>query len=147
MNTIGRAVVVVAVVAVAFGAWWRLGCLLPSSLSATLSAKAESRQPFSLRDIAEFEWDRVVLLGPYTDRATAERALQIGWPEYALLGLQSSDSFNLIVLAKGSRVVQAQKLMRCLPDFDPGILAKSISRAEANFHFVSRSGCVTIVNP
>lgn len=146
MNPIGRAVIVAAVIAVSFGAWWRLGCFLPSSLSAKLSAKAHAQQPFNLREIAEFEWDRVVLLGPYSDRATAERALRTKWPEYFLVGLESSDSFSLIVFAKGSRIVQAQKLVRCLPDFDPSLFAKSLSRNEVGFQFVSRDGCVTMVH-
>lgn len=126
-------------------AWWRFEYLVPTGFAKRLASASRATQAIDLAQLTEFEWDRVVLLGPYTGQAEAERALGTQWPEYPLLGLESADSFSLIAFVNGSRLARVEKIERCSPDFGPDVLAKPISRAGGRFRFEARAGCVTMV--
>ncbi len=136
------------VIAVGFAlvlAWWRFEYLVPSGLARQLASASRGAQAIDLAQLTDFEWDRVVLLGPYTSHAEAERVLGMPWPEYPLLGLESADSFSLIVFANGARLARVERVDRCGPDFSTNLLARPISRANGRFRFETRNGCAIMV--
>ena len=138
------ALVIAAGIALAL-AWRRFEYLVPSGVAGQLASASRAGQAVDLAQLAKFEWDRVVFLGPYASQADAERALGMPWPEYPLLGLDSADSFSLIAFADGARLARVEKIDRCSPDFSPDLLAWPVSRAGGRFRFEARDGCVTMV--
>jgi hypothetical protein len=140
-----RLAIVIAVGIALALAWWRFEYLVPTGVAKRLASESRGNRAIDLAQLTGFEWDRVVLLGPYTGQAEAERALGIRWPEYPLLGLGASDSFSLIVFADGSRLARVERIERCSPDFSPDLLARPISRAGGRFRFEARAGCMTMV--
>ncbi|MFO1315628.1 MAG: hypothetical protein U1F58_08475 [Burkholderiales bacterium] len=135
----------VAVIAAGAATWWRVAYVDASDVAGKLSAASRSDHAIDLARLTSFEWDRVVFLGPYTDRESAERALGTTWSDYPLLGLESADSFGVIVFLRGSRIAQVEKIDRCHPDFAKEILARPIARAAARFRFEPGKGCTTMV--
>ena len=128
----------------------RFGYLVRSGVGAELEAKARAgpSPKFRLSELTDFEWERVVFLGPYTSQQQADRALGFHWPEYSTYGLFSlevSDTFNMVVFTAAGRVVYAQKTSRCLPDFSQAILAVGISKDEAEFSIQGSGDCLALV--
>ncbi|MFO1304951.1 MAG: hypothetical protein U1F54_14545 [Burkholderiales bacterium] len=125
--------------------WWRFDYVFPSGVAAKLGTAAQPGNSIELAQLTTFEWDRVVFLGPYTDRERAETALQVSWPEFPLFGLESGDSFSLIAFVRGSRITQVERIVRCQPDFDAKMLEMPILKANARFRFVAGDGCTAMV--
>lgn len=134
-----------AVLVVLLGiAWWRFGYALVSSQVEERLAAAPAGTTFSFADVAAPAWDRMVLLGPYTDRASAERAIGSSWPEYGYFGLDASDTFSLVVLLRGGNIAAVEKVPRCNPDFDRAALGRPYA-PDARFRVVLRGTCKVLL--
>jgi hypothetical protein len=134
--------VLVVVLAIA---WWRFGYMLVTVDAEDRLAAAAAGTTFDFANVAGPAWDQVVLLGPYTDRAAAEAALGHAWPEYGLVGLESSDSWFLVVFSRRGHVVAFDRIPRCNPDFDKNTLARRYAPAEARFRVLMRGTCKMLV--
>lgn len=135
--------VAVVVLLIVIALVYRYGYLMRGGVAAALETQARERtlQPFRLTDIAAFSWDRVIFLGPYDNQAVADRALGFHWPDFRLLGLESSDGFSLIVLVHDKNIVRAEKVGRCRPDFAKELVGGAVPRANATFAIENTGDC------
>lgn len=107
------------------------GCAPSTRVSEALQnalAHAAPGDGIRVRDLTDFEWEALVVLGPYTTRETAEAALGFPWPGFERFDLASSDSFSVLVFMYKGSVVHAERHPRCKPDFAPGTLQRPLGR-------------------
>ena len=121
-----------------------LACGLPNgevakTLERTCRQSNDSAE-IRLEHMASFPWSSLVVLGPYTSRAAADEALGFHWSGYEGSGIEGSDSFSLLLFLKGERVVHAESVRRCSPDFAPETLGRKLSPKDAVF-ILRKSGC------
>jgi len=95
----------------------------------------------TLTDLTDFTWERVVFLGPYTSRETANKALGFDWPNFEDSGIKSTDFYNLIVFAGENRVLHWWKLRRCAPDIDKSLNGIAVMREQAKFSLTNTEHC------
>jgi len=135
--------VAVVVLLIVIALVYRYGYLIRGGVGRELEIQAREHtlQPFRLTDIAAFSWERVIFLGPYDNQAVADRALGFHWPDFRLLGLESSDSFSLIVFVHDENVVRAEKVGRCRPDFAKELVGGAVPRANATFAIENTGDC------
>lgn len=126
-------------------AWWRFGYVLVTVDAEDRLAAAGAGTTFSFADVSGPAWDQVALLGPYTDRAAAEATLGHAWPEYGMLGLESSDSWSLVVFSRRGHVVAFDRIPRCNPDFDRNALGRRYAPSDARFRVMMRGPCKVLV--
>jgi len=98
---------------------------------------------FDLPLHTDFEWESLVILGPYTDQKRAEAAVGFPWRGYSRFGLEMSDSIHLLVFIRGQKIARVFEVRRCSPDFTPGDLARRIPRAATKLNIDRRTGCPT----
>jgi hypothetical protein len=88
----------------------------------------------SLADFQGAQFDEIVIFGPYTVQETVDQVLGQPWPAYAHFGLAASDSFHLIVLLRGGKVIKAEQYPRGQGDFVPELLNVRTLKSAAHYH-------------
>ena len=73
-----------------------------SRLEAAVASRATS---FDFAADSKFAWDRMHVLGCYSDRASVEKELGFAWPEFGKTTIESSDSVVLVVFVQNGKVV------------------------------------------
>lgn len=126
-------------------AWWRFGYVLVAVDAEDRLAAAGAGTTFDFGNVSGPAWDQVVLLAPYTDRATAEAALGHSWPEYGWFGLEGSDSASMVVFSRRGHVVAIDQIPRCMPDFDRNVQGRRFTPADARFRVLMRGTCKVLV--
>ncbi len=63
------------------------------------------------------EWDRVCILGPYSDNRAARNILGFDWDVKAASNIGSNDGITLLVFVQGKRVLQHAEHQRSRGDF------------------------------
>ncbi len=71
----------------------------------------------SLKDVTDFEWDRIYVFPPYTSVKEIHTALGYDWDEAENTGIHMFDSFNLLVFTRAGKVVGYVKYPHTLGDF------------------------------
>ena len=147
MRPLRTTIVLILIFVVPWAVWLRFGYWLRGGVASKLEARARSGAGthIPLYEVADFSWERVVFLGPYSNQQMAKTALGFEWPGYSQFGLERSDFFSLLVFADAEHVVRAEKISRCLPDFDEPLIGTAVPRAEATFQIVERNGCFVLV--
>jgi hypothetical protein len=56
---------------------------------------------FRIADITDFTWDKMYIFTPYTTQSQVDRALGFEWQEYQSLGIDSTDTDDLLVFVAG----------------------------------------------
>jgi len=96
------------------------------------------RDRLALSEVAPFDWDEVVILGPYVSRPWAAAALGYPWPDYLdYRYLWGSDRYAAFLFLKESRIVRTQLHWRDHGEFSYPM--RRIARDRAVFH-ISRPG-------
>ena len=96
------------------------------------------RDRLVLAQVADFDWDEVVILGPFVSRAWAARALGYPWPDYlAHPELWGGDKFAGFLFLKQGRIVRTQLHWRSHGAFSYPM--RRIARDRAVFH-IQRMG-------
>lgn len=111
------------------------------SVSAAIAARAAAGGELDLAEVADFEWDKVYLFGPYTPRQYVGEALGFEWPSLGGSDIESSDGVTLVVFVKDGRVVKSFDHPRHRGDFlpvTPGIGAANSGFTKAQAKFVVR---------
>ena len=100
---------------------------------------------FALADHTDFEWDRVYLFGPYSQREDVEARLGVRWQAGFDSHIESSDAIVLVVFSHEGRVVEHFDLPRATADLTPCVGAgnAAITRAAARF-VVGNDGVVSL---
>ena len=95
-------------------------CQLKSdkSLSEKVEVKFEAEgETIDLSDLSDFEWDNILILGPYSNIQRIENELKLDLSNIKENGIQYNDSFNLIVFLNDNESVKIIELRRTSGDF------------------------------
>ena len=78
-------------------------------------------------------WDRVCVLGPYSDNAAAKRVLGFDWNVEGRTPIRRNDGIAVLLFVRGNEVTEHVEHPRNLGDFVPNS-RKCIARADARFY-------------
>ena len=78
-------------------------------------------------------WDRVCMLGPYSDNAAAKKALGFDWDVESRTAISSNDGIALLLFAQGQQVIEIVEHPRNLGDFST-LTGQCFPRARARFY-------------
>ncbi len=111
---------------------------LKSKLAAVVERKRYTNEQVRVRlkDLTDFEWDRVYVFTPYTSAEEIRRALGFTQSQRVDTSIEMLDSFNLLVFTNARKVVGYVEQPRHLGDFGDefGATRKiGFSPSEANF--------------
>lgn len=146
-GTLRWLLVPLAVVALTVGAWllwsYRFIVFESDDFSSRLREAAckSSTNTVALATLTNtnLDWDRVVILTPYEDRKSLEKALGYSWTGYwpydDALGSEGQD---VLFFLRDNKIVGVIDHPRDAGDFPDAISAKRINRADAVFRVVSR---------
>jgi hypothetical protein len=128
-------------------------CLL-AALVGLLSACSESDPGISVSIAGQFrrsaganvdlveanpgDWDRVCVLGPYSDNAAAKRVLGFDWNVEGRTPIRRNDGIAVLLFVRGNEVTEHIEHPRNLGDFVPNS-RKCIARADARFYQASET--------
>ena len=82
-------------------------------------------------------WDRVCILGPYSDNATAKSALGFDWDIEGQTAIHTNDGLSLLLFVRQDKVLAAVEHPRAMGDFTK-LSGKCFARARARFYQVQR---------
>ena len=108
--------------AVFFFATWILGvsaCSDLSKISLQIEAqfKASDTSPINLAITGPTSWERICVLGPYSNNTNAEKVLGFKWDAEAKTSIFVSDVVNVLVYIKENQVVAYTEHPRNIGDF------------------------------
>src|SRR5687767_111610 len=115
----------------------------PAIQSRLKAAAASGATSFDFAADPTFTWDRMHVLGCYSDRASVAKELGFGWPEFGKTTIESSDSVVLVVFVQKGKVVGWYEQPRPI---ELGALAdgRGYSRSEARFAIDRANGRVEL---
>lgn len=104
---------------------------------------AACKNQIILAEITDFQWDRVVILGPYTPAETANKVLGFTWNDYDRFeDALKSEGSDVIIFVKTGKVIKAFEHSRVAGDFTGNALNASLTPQQAVFEVVADSrGC------
>jgi len=110
-----------------------------SRLSNPVRAACEAgKDKLVLAEVADFDWDQVVILGPFVSRPWAAAALGYPWPDYLdYPQLWADNKYAGLLFLKDSRIVRTQLHWREYGEFSYPM--RRIARERAVFH-IQRTG-------
>ncbi|WP_460834764.1 hypothetical protein [Lysobacter humi (ex Lee et al. 2017)] len=85
--------------------------------STAIRKQFEANRTVDLRRAVPSRWDRVCILGPYSDDEAAQSTLGFAWPLESKSSIKTSDSITLLVFARGKEVVRSVEHPRGSGDF------------------------------
>jgi hypothetical protein len=88
---------------------------------------------FRMSDLAEFEWDRLHVIPPYTASDEIDRELGFHWPSAQSTGIEQRDDIALLVFVRGAEVVRYVDFPRRDGDFSAVDRPGGFSRKAAIF--------------
>lgn len=95
------------------------GCSSGSDISGQIESQlgASETAPINLAVVGPASWERVCVLGPYTDNKRAEQVLGFKWDAEANTSISGSDGINVLVFVQGTDVVAYTEHPRSKGDF------------------------------
>lgn len=101
---------------------------------------------FMVKDITNFAWDQMFVFGPYTPIGEIEKALgTTTWSPARESGIESSDTFCLLVFVSQKRIVEYSQFNRSSGDFSPVSSTTPYTRSNAVFSVhLDPSGWITV---
>ncbi|AYO57358.1 hypothetical protein CO230_04035 [Chryseobacterium sp. 6424] len=87
------------------------------SLENYISTEIENSNKLNLSNYHEFDWDSIIILGPYSNLAKIEKEKNIDLSNVNN-SIESLDSINLIIFLKDSKAVKYSEISRNITDFD-----------------------------
>lgn len=74
------------------------------------------------------DWERMCVLGPYTNNQRANEILGFHWDAEGYTSIYSSDAINVLIFMRGNEVVAYDEVLRSKADFadlDPPCVART----------------------
>ena len=107
-------------------------CSSGSDISGQIESqfKASEAAPINLALVVPASWERVCVLGPYTDNLRTEQVLGFKWDSEAKTSIAASDGINVLVFVQGKEVVAYSEHPRSKGDFSqlqPRCLPRSLA--------------------
>jgi hypothetical protein len=90
-------------------------------------------QRVDLASAANFGWDRVLVVGPYTPESTMKQFMNDVPPELDDIGISNRDDIHVLLFLESKVFVRAIILPRRIAEFSKTILLQPISRGQAKF--------------
>lgn len=117
-----------------------------SLISQNITKQSEAGGAIDLSIVGPASWERVCLLGPYSDNAAAEKVLGFKWDLRKNSSIHESDGANLLVFVRNQEVVAFTEHPRNYGDF-VDVAGKCFDRREAKFdRQVGKDGWVRFVS-
>lgn len=95
-----------------------------NKLQSTIEAKRRVSGSIRLKDVTNFEWDKVHIFAPYTSMTSVDQGLGFAWPEARKTHIDMLDSFNLLVFTRQGKVVNYIKYPLQFGDFSRAAIGK-----------------------
>ncbi len=95
--------------------------------------KKSPEQAISLADHAQFDWDRVHIFGPYSDRDIVDGELGAGTWAGLDTEIELSDNVVLFVFRDGQEVVESHDFRRSHGDFTTCLAPEGLTPQQAQF--------------
>ena len=93
---------------------------------------ASGKESIDLERAIPSNWDKVCVLGPYTDNAAASKTLGFGWPVESRSDIRDSDGISLLVFVSGKSVIEHVEHPRNMGDF-ANLSGRCFTPSEARF--------------
>lgn len=93
----------------------------------------QNTKSIDFKTLADGEWDRLVIIGPYTEKSIAEKKAGASLARIEHYDMHFADNKNLLVFCKGSKLEGYVYLGRDLVNFEPEDMLKSISKKDSIF--------------
>lgn len=87
-----------------------------------------------LKTLTQFDWDKLTILTPYTDVDSIDALLGFHWPQSRKLGIDETESYNVLIFSKGDSVISWFKFNRSNGDFAK-VKSHSFMKSTAIFNF------------
>lgn len=112
--------------------------------SNSLKSVINEEEEFDMTDVTDFDWDTMMVFGPYTSREEMEKKVGQEWTTYSYIGYYvtkktilgkyplDDDSFNKIIFIKGEKIVLDVTFNRGQVDLTE--INQVINREEAQFY-------------
>lgn len=112
--------------------------------SSQLKSIVNEQDVFDMTDVTDFDWDKMIVFGPYTSREEMEKKVGQKWTTYSFIGYYAfqktifgkypldDDSYNKVIFIKDDKIVLDATFNRGQVDFT--LLDQVITREEARFH-------------
>lgn len=110
------------------------GCHSGSPVSRAIADQfsASGNRRVDLASAVPGEWERVCILGPYSNDAAAARTLGFRWSAETLTGIEQNDGISLLVFVKDATVADYVEHPRDSGDFT-NLSGRCFPRAGARF--------------
>lgn len=86
-----------------------------------------------IASVTDYAWDKMFIFGPYTPEATIQKSLGSPWEGARKSGIESNDSFCLLVFMHNGKVIQSGSFSRASGDFAGLSSTNALSPSEAVF--------------
>jgi hypothetical protein len=95
------------------------GCSMESDLSSRIGEQFETngRVSVNLAEVESGSWERVCILGPYSDNRAARKMLGFDWNAERNTSIKTNDGISLLIFVEGDRVAQYAEHSRARGDF------------------------------
>lgn len=104
--------------------------IFKTRLAAAVSKRDQSAEHVAvrLRDLTDFQWDKVYIFRPYTTPEDINKALGFIWAEAEETQIDKFDNFNLIVFTANNKVVSYVNLPLSIGNFTAGGAEERLQR-------------------
>lgn len=103
-----------------------------SADSSSIADQFSTSESVDLATAVPGNWDRVCVLGPYSNNAMAAQVLGFTWPVETLTEIEHNDGISLLVFVQGESVAKHVEHSRRSGDFS-NLTGRCFSQANAKF--------------
>jgi hypothetical protein len=116
-----------------------VSCGQSSSLSDAITRHFNSTngRAVSLSAAVPSEWERVCILGPYSNNATTKLTLGFEWDAKKKTSIQTNDGISLLLFVEGTSVVRYTEHSRANGDFS-NLAGRCFKREVADFVHIAK---------
>lgn len=111
------------------------------------AGRADSKGPLDLRELLPFEWDRMIVLPPYSSPPEIEQKLGFPFEDVKSSRSQLEDRYLLLIFVKGDEVAAWLDIPRDRSDLTALVDLGYIARADAVFSVRGSTGRRMDVRP
>lgn len=118
---------------------YQAGCEPPhSNVSEELTRQfqASGRSFVNLADVLPSPWEKVCIMGPYSDRKSVDTTLGFEWPDLPKTVIETNNDIALLLFLKGGKVVEWVEHPRRDGDFT-NLSRQCFQRDQAMFEHLS----------
>lgn len=113
------------------------GCRSQDSAAIADSFSSSESGAVDLSAVVQGDWDRVCVLGPYSNNDKAAQTLGFTWPAETLTDVHQNDGFSVLVFVRGDAVLKHVEHSRGSGDFS-NLSGRCFPKDNAKFVQVAR---------